>query len=459
MSRRHKILKRAMSVLVLGGLVIASLGLAYAEEASFPGIWKKYPGVELRITVEEVPMFLYMRQKLPEFEKLTGIKATIEILPEIALRQKVLLDFALRRGYYDVIGADMIDVVQYATGGFIVPLNQYIEDSELTDKSALDMDDLFANYMEGLTVEGKLYGFPTYIDGLMLMYRRDLFEKYGIAEAPKTWDEYYDIAKKLLLDTDGDGNIDIYGNALRCKRGMNSNIYLWTSMFRGWGGYFFDEEMKPVVNSSAGIGATDYYVKLLKDTAPPGVGNYGWTEVETAMEQGKVAMIVDAYDFPPRMEDPEMSTVVGKLGYDIIPAGKATWRGKKHIPSMYTLAATISEFSKNKEAAWMFVKWATSKTLAYDVADKGSYSWLIRKSTLDSEKYRKASRPFWDGLKRSIPLSDSEYRPRIPEWREVEDAVSIAVSEAFSGTKSTKKALDDANTAIYRVLKEAGYYQ
>lgn len=434
----------------------ASEGIA--NDLGYEGQWKQYDGTEIVISVEEVPMFLYMQEKLPEFEKLTGIKAKIEILPEIALRQKVLLDLAMQRGYYDVIGADMVDVAQYASAGFIEPLDQYINNPNLSDKDALDMDDFFENYMEGLKYNGKLYGFPTYIDGLMLIYRKDLFKEYSISGVPKTWDDYYKIAKKLTLDTNGDGDIDVYGNALRSKRGMNSNIYVWTSMFRGFGGEFFDENMKPQVNSDAGMKATDFYVKLLKETAPPDVINYGWSEVETAMEQGKVAMIVDAYDFPPRMEDPSMSTVVGKLGYDVIPAGNTVWRGKKNIPSMYTLAVTISKYSKNKEAAWMFIKWITSKKLADEVSDKGAYSWLIRKSTLNSDKYKKASGPYWDGLSRSIPFSDSQYRPLIPEWREVEDALSIAVSEVLAGTKSSKAALGEANKVIYEIMKDAGYY-
>ncbi len=431
---------------------------AAAKGSGAEGVWKKYPGTEIVVSVEEVPMFLYLKEKLPDFKKLTDVNVRIEILPEIALREKVLLDLAMQRGHFDVIGADMVDVTQYAKAGFIEPLDPYINNPGLTDKNVLDMNDFFENYMAGLTVDGKLYGFPTYIDGLMLIYRKDLLDQHGLS-VPKTWEEYYDVAKKLTLDTNSDGTIDVFGTALRAKRGMNSNIYLWTSMFRSFGGEFFDSKLKPLVNSDAAVNATNFYVKLLHDTAPSDIINYGWTEVEAAMEQGKVAMIIDAYDFPARMEDPSMSTVVGKLGYDIIPAGKAIWRNKKNIPSMYTLAVTVSKFSKNKEAAWMFIKWITSKALADEAADKGAYSWLIRKSTLNSEKYKKASGPYWEGLKNSIPLSDAQYRPLIPEWREVEDVLSIAVSEVLDGTKSARQALNEANDSISQIMKDAGYYK
>jgi len=452
-------------VVVVISLVFVGVTFTFAEdktiakELGYDGQWKQYPGTEITVCVEEVPMFFYVTEKLPEFEKLTGIKAKIEILPEISLRQKVLLDLAMQNGYYDVIGADMVDVSQYAKAGFLCPLDEFIENPKLTNKKVLDMDDFFENYMEGLTVDSKLYGFPTYIDGLMLMYRKDIFMNYGISSPPKTWEEYYEDAKKLTLDTNNDGKIDLYGTALRCKRGMNSNIYIWTSIFRSHGGEFFDKNMKPQVNSEAGIKATNYYVKLLTETAPLDIVNYGWSEVESAMEQGKVAMIIDAYDFPARMEDPSMSTVVGKLGYDVIPAGDVVWRGKKNIPSMYTLGVTISKYSKNKEAAWMFIKWITSKKLADETADKGAYSWLIRKSTLYSDKYKNTNATYWDALNQSIPLSDAHYRPLIPEWREVEDVLSVAISEVLTGTKTAKNALDGANETIFEIIKKAGYYK
>src|SRR5690606_29147529 len=46
-----------------------------------------------------------------------------------------------------------------------------------------------------------------------LLYRTDLFEEAGLTP-PETWDEFIEVAKKLTVDTDGDGSIDRWGFAM-----------------------------------------------------------------------------------------------------------------------------------------------------------------------------------------------------------------------------------------------------
>src|SRR5215210_7782274 len=47
-----------------------------------------------------------------------------------------------------------------------------------------------------VTKEGKQWMLPYSIDSNLLLYRQDLLEKAGFKEAPKTWDELFDQAKK-----------------------------------------------------------------------------------------------------------------------------------------------------------------------------------------------------------------------------------------------------------------------
>lgn len=48
-----------------------------------------------------------------------------------------------------------------------------------------------------ITYEDKIYGFPVGIEGYGYMYRKDIFEKAGIDNAPKTMGELQDCAEKL----------------------------------------------------------------------------------------------------------------------------------------------------------------------------------------------------------------------------------------------------------------------
>ena len=66
------------------------------------------------------------------------------------------------------------------------------------------------------SVEGVIYGFPLQLKVGCLAYNKDIFDKEGLPYPPPdwTWDEYYETAKKLTKDTDGDGRVDQWGSNL-----------------------------------------------------------------------------------------------------------------------------------------------------------------------------------------------------------------------------------------------------
>jgi multiple sugar transport system substrate-binding protein len=48
-------------------------------------------------------------------------------------------------------------------------------------------------------------------DMLLLYYRRDLFQRYGLA-VPQTWDDMLALVKRMNgTDADGDGQPELYG--------------------------------------------------------------------------------------------------------------------------------------------------------------------------------------------------------------------------------------------------------
>src|SRR5690606_30791392 len=59
--------------------------------------------------------------------------------------------------------------------------------------------DIRANYpdaaVNGATVNGELYGYPTEIQTYALYYNKKLLEKAGYSDPPETWDELYEIAE------------------------------------------------------------------------------------------------------------------------------------------------------------------------------------------------------------------------------------------------------------------------
>lgn len=58
-------------------------------------------------------------------------------------------------------------------------------------------DNMYASTKESSTYNGKQYAAPTVYYSWGLFYRKDLFQKAGIASEPKTWDQLLDACKKL----------------------------------------------------------------------------------------------------------------------------------------------------------------------------------------------------------------------------------------------------------------------
>jgi N,N'-diacetylchitobiose transport system substrate-binding protein len=66
---------------------------------------------------------------------------------------------------------------------------------------ALGGDDLLPGFVDGATVDGKTYAVPYYAGSKYVFYRKDLFHKAGITQAPATMEEFVQDAVKLKKDS------------------------------------------------------------------------------------------------------------------------------------------------------------------------------------------------------------------------------------------------------------------
>ena len=83
-------------------------------------------------------------------------------------------------------------------------------------------------YADFFSVDGKLYGMPGSIQNKALAYNKDMFDAAGMAypDDTWTWDDMLEAAKKLTLDTDGDGETDQWGIV---NRPFDYFSWLWSA--------------------------------------------------------------------------------------------------------------------------------------------------------------------------------------------------------------------------------------
>ena len=76
----------------------------------------------------------------------------------------------------------------------------------------------------------------------------------------------------------------------------------------------------------------DWYQKIMRESAPPGVIGFNWNECQTTFMQGRAAMWWDGIGFSAPMLDPNKSKVVGKVGFAPIPPAQGA-TGRRSSPA------------------------------------------------------------------------------------------------------------------------------
>jgi ABC-type glycerol-3-phosphate transport system substrate-binding protein len=426
-----KLFKKLLGAGAMLALVLPLASPVTADDA------KPLAGQHITVLLAEIPDIVEpLKDKVSDFTAKTGIDVTIETVPEADILTKTQLVLSSGSADYDAVFSASINAAGPIEAGWFTPIDDLLG-------ADFDRKDFPPLLLDLVSENGKLYGLPIRAETLVLMYRKDVLEKAGIA-VPTTLDELTAAAQKV---TDSSGG-NMFGTAVRGAK--NQGAYTYTFYLRNFGGKFFDEKMNPQLNSKEAVAALDYYVSLANKYAPRGSAVYTWEDVFNSMQLGRTAMIIESSIQAGTLEDPEKSKVVGKVGYAVPPAGAAG-----NFPDLKTYGYFVSSYSKHKEAAAEFVKWATGAELQQYAFDKYKFAALTRSSVMD---YAFQKAPFFKAIEASMGVGDRYFLPPFAELGQVYVTLSDAVSNALAGTQTSQQALDQANDQIREFMKNAGYY-
>jgi sorbitol/mannitol transport system substrate-binding protein len=385
------------------------------------------------------------------------INVQFVILPENELRDRVTQDIATKGGQYDVVTIGTYETPIWAKNGWLTKLDDY------TSKGDYDVDDLIPPVREALSYEGSLHAVPFYGESSFLMYRKDLFDKAGLTmPANPTWQEVAQFAAKLH-----DPKNKLAGICLRGLPGWGEVLAPLNTVILTFGGRWYDESWNAQLTSPETKQAVQFYVDLVRKYGEPGAPNAGFSECLTATGQGNAAMWYDATVAAGLLEDPKTSKVVGKMGFAPAPVVKTENSGW-----LWAWSLAIPNTSKNKDAAWEFVSWATSKGYMKLVGEKLGWARVppgSRLSTYAIPEYQKAAAAFAEQTLNSIqgvnvkqpgvhaqPWVGVQY-VAIPEFQDLGTKVSQEISAAIAGRQSVDDALAKAQRYAEETAKEGGY--
>jgi len=388
-----------------------------------------------------------------------GIAIKIIEVPFEGVYEKEKTEFVAGSGAFDVVTFYPAYIGDFAANGYLEPLDEYMK-KQPDGVWNPHQEDVLPPFRELYNKwAGKTYALTIDGDAHMMIYRKDLFAnpaeqaafkaKYGKdLRPPETWGDWLQVGafftrkkgQKLAGQT---LDRDFYGSAEFAKRGFS---FAWfVDRWAASGELYFDDTMKPQINTPAAVAALQNFVDSLKN-APPDVRGYGYDELRDALLNGNVAMVVQWTDVPKKGADPSQSKVVGKLDYGRVPGlaigGTVVHRAMMPVGRVVAVAAS----SKNKLAAYWVAKHVAYDMSLEDVStaftglDVNRGVHFKHPEAYTDFKTAAEAASYLDRVKEA--LADGYPEIFIPGAAQYEDALDLHVNKALAGQETPKQALD-----------------
>ncbi|MBX9699959.1 MAG: extracellular solute-binding protein [Acetobacteraceae bacterium] len=454
----------------LGGLLLSTLAappllaqedqaLAYYRAAKVN--WRQAEGQTLTIGLNKHPFTESLLPLIPQFRALTGIRIEYLILPEAEYFTKLVADLSQQRGEFSVIMTGPMRNWQYALPGWILPLDPFLADSRLTDAEWFRLNDVFpglvaANRWNGETGsgvgQGSLYAIPVLSETYSMAYRKDIFDQHNI-KVPTTLEEMVEAARQVKRAANIPGIV---------ARGTPNVSAVATGFISGLKSYTdgqwaeLDSNLRANLHDPRSVKYTESWIDMVRESGPPNWANMQWYDAMEAFTAGQAGMIADADFFAANYEDPTKSRVAGKVGYTLIPPGPA---GKTYA-GMWTWGLGMSKATRSREAAWLFIQWATAqRTLLNATINFRNYN-PSRASIMEDARVKEIMGAWGGGayvatMAKNLETARVAWIPQ-PERVRLGDIWARSLHEIYYRRMPAEAALRRASTEIDRVLREAG---
>ena len=366
-----------------------------------------------------------------------GMKIEIETGGATSELQRQYLSTVLnaKDSAIDIYMIDIVNPAQYFGAGWLEPLNAYVGNPADAMKPFLPV------YLQSNVVDGKVAAMPGFADAMFMYYRKDLLEKYKIAE-PKTWDELAAASKKIQA---GEGNPNLQGLSIQ---GAPIEGAVCTFLLPYWsqGKEFNDASGKLTLDKAAAVKGLDQWLKMVDS----GVIKKNVAEVKTpdTVNEFKAGQVVFAINWGfawDRFQADNDSTVKGKVGVMPLPA----MAGGKSATCVGGWQWAVSAFSKNKAEAAKLVKFMSTPAASKFLAVEGSLLPVYQNVYTDADVVRAV--PWFKDASNVVIAGKS--RPLSKDYGQVSDVVRTTTSAVLARTKKPDEGVGEIQSRLARVMR------
>ncbi len=309
------------------------------------------------------------------------------------------------------------------------------------DASKLNGDQWLGGLKDSLTWNNKQYGMPFYASNRVVVYRTDLFQAAGIADAPKSRDEWISAIEKLKAANAADPEFQALYLPGQSWYALLSFIWdeggdVAKAQGSAWTGALNTPEAK------AGL---DFYKKLVdtSGTKAPKDNDEANPQQSEVFAKGKVGMMIG---LPWELAGAVKADPTLKDKTSAFPVPSKT-SGKTAPVFLGGSNVAIPAGSKNQDLAKKYLELLSSKKYQDQLAEGG----FVPGTSKDTAKL--SSNAVGKALAASSP--NGKVTPTTPKWAAVEagqNPLKDMLTAYLTGAKPLDQAVGDANASLSKTL-------
>ncbi|HEU4425669.1 MAG TPA: sugar ABC transporter substrate-binding protein [Pilimelia sp.] len=365
-----------------------------------------------------------LQPELDKFEKQTGIKVTVEVVPWSDLLNRLLAAAASGKGP-DVVNIGNTWSASLQATGALVPF----DDGTLQQVGGKDRFVPAALAAAGAPGEPPT-AVPIYSLAYALYYNKKMFADAGIAAPPTTWEQLVEYGKKLT-------NGKRWGLVVEGAN-ISENSHHAFTFSQQYGGEWFDSAGKPTFDTPQNVAAIKRYIDFMAadKIANPSNAEYAQNQSISDFANGKAAMLL-WQAAGSALKAQNMSP--DAYGVAPVPFLASPPAGGKKVNSMVAgINMAVFKHTKNQDAALKFVKFMTSDE--EQVILNKTYGSLPSVKTVAGDSAFQA--PEQKSLAQVL-ASTAAPLPQVAEESQFETLVGTAMKELFADAASGKPITED----------------
>lgn len=363
-----------------------------------------------------------LQPELDKFEKASGIKVKVEVVPWTDLLNRILAATTSGQGP-DVLNiGNTWSASLQATGAFL-PFDDATID-KVGGKARFLGPSLAATGASGQPP----VGLPLYGQAYGLYYNKKLFADAGIAKPPATWEELVADGKKLTDASKGQ-----WGLSLQAGQ-VTENSHHAAILGAQQGAQFFTPEGKPQLSSTQSVAAVQQYVDLMQKDKIVNPTNAEYADTAKSLKDlsdGKAAMFMN------QASAGSLKTIgadLANIGVAPIPLPATPPAGSRKVTSFVAgINLSVFKSTKNTDAALEFVKFMTS-TPEQALLNKTYGSLPTVQEAYSDPAFQTDDVKVFQG----VLSSSAEPMPQVPQESQFETLIGTAMKTMFADVAAGK---------------------